>query len=363
MGKKSKPRIFVGIREIGDFTLRFAQGFRELGFETTNIVFETNNPLLQRHDKHDEYIKAGNKYLRFSRLLGVFLRNSFCHDIFIFNFSESFFGYLLNSRRKYLNWLGYFDLPLLKLMGKKIVVLTAGCDVRHYTLSEKQARDDGLKYCACAECNHRDTCSLILKKERVRKIEKYADYIFSDPECGSLFRRDFKRGRALINLKTIYYRVNNEPEPLIIHAPSDSAIKGSKYVLRAIEKLREEGYSFRFLLCRNMENEEVRRKLAESEIVVDALLRPSHGLFAIEAMASGNVVLGGAIPGRYGFPEELPIITTTPDNIYDNLKMVLENPRLRIDRARRGRAYVEKYHDHVKVARYFLEQIGEGEHL
>ena len=362
MGEKTKPRIFVGIHEIGDFTLRLAQGFRELGFEVTNIVYEINNPLLQRSDKHDEYIKRGNKYLTCFRLLETFLNNAFSHDIFIFNFAGSFFSYLY-SRRKYLNWLGYFDLPLLKLMGKKIVVMTCGCDVRHYTLSEKQARDDGLKYCACVECNHRATCSLTLKQEKVRRIEKYADYIFSGPTINHLFSRDCKQSRLPINLDTMRYRINHESEPLILHAPSDSALKGTKYVLQAIEKLREEGYLFRFLLCRNMENEEVKNKLAESEIVVDQLLRPAHGLFAIEAMASGNVVLGGAIPGRYGFPEELPIITTGPDNIYDNLKMVLENPQLRLDRARSGRAYVEKYHDHVKVARYFLEQIGESEYL
>jgi len=112
-----------------------------------------------------------------------------------------------------------------------------------------------------------------------------------------------------------------------------------------------------------MKNEEVKAKLAESEIVIDQLLVPGHGLFAIEAMASGNAVLGSAISGRFGFPEDLPILTTTPDNIYENLKMVLENPQLRIDLAHKGRAYVEKYHDHIQVAKYLMEQIGEGKYL
>jgi hypothetical protein len=69
-----------------------------------------------------------------------------------------------------------------------------------------------------------------------------------------------------------------------------------------------------------MDNEEVRKKLADAEIVVDQLLGRGHGLFAVEAMASGNVVLGGAIASYGRYPKSLPIITTTPDTIYENLK-------------------------------------------
>ena len=129
--------------------------------------------------------------------------------------------------------------------------------------------------------------------------------------------------------------------------------------LPVIEKLKKEGYRFRLLLCENMNIEEIREKLVESEIVVDQLLSRGHGLFAVEAMASGNVVLNHATPGLYGYSNDLPVITSDPDTIYDNFKMVLENPALRLEKARLGRAYVEKHHDHVAVARKLLTQIGE----
>jgi glycosyltransferase involved in cell wall biosynthesis len=357
---KKKRKIFIGIHEIGDMSLCLAQGFRELGFEVTNIVSETDSPLLRHRDKHDGYIKqTQNKYLYFLYSLKTFLQNVPYHGIFIFIFSETFFSGLLNSRRKFLRRISYFDLALLKLMGKKIVVFTNGCDIRHYSSVEREAREKGHKYHICFDCNLKEKCSLSVKTMKVKKIEKYADYIFSHPVTGYLFNRKCILPRVPINLSTVSFELNNSSEPLILHAPSKSTKKGTRYLLEAVEKLKKEGYQFKFLLCENMDNVEVRRKLSQSEIVVDQLLAPAHGLFAIEAMASGNVVLGNAKGGHYAFPEDLPILTTNPDNIYENLKMVLEDPQLRIEMAQKGRIYVEKYHDHIKVAGDFLRQIEE----
>ncbi len=356
---RRKPKIFIGIHEIGDLSLCLTQGFRELGFEVTNIVPEADSPLLHREHMHDRYIRrTRNKYLYVLFRLKVFLQNVLYHDIFIFIFSETFFSFFLTSgRNRHLQWLGYFDLALLKLMGKTTVVYTNGCDVRHYSLVEHEANTKGYKYHICFGCDLKKECSLSVKQMKVKKIEKYADYIFSHPLTGYLFKREYLVTRLPINLKTISFKINNSVEPLILHAPSKSEIKGTKYILEAIERLRRDGYRFNFSLCESMDNMELRAKLVESEIVIDQLLAHAHGLFAIEAMASGNVVLGNVKPGQYGFPEDLPIITTDPDNVYENLRTVLENRQLRIELAQRGRIYVEKYHDHVKVAEDFLQKI------
>ena len=174
-----------------------------------------------------------------------------------------------------------------------------------------------------------------------------------------LFKRAFFNILAPINLSKVRCAFTSTDNPLILHAPTNRSIKGTKYILGATERLRREGHRFRLLLCENMTNVKVREKLAESEIVVDQLLARGQGLFAVEAMASGNAVINHVTPGLYGFPPELPVITADPDTVYDKLKMLLENPDLRLQKAREGRAYVEKHHDHVVAARKLLTQIGE----
>lgn len=360
MGKR-KPKIFIGINEIGDYTLNLSLGFRELGYEVTNAVLEPDSPVLEFRAKHDRYIKRGtNKGTLLLYRLLEFTRTALCHDIFIFIFSESFFpSSLLLAKSRIARWLAYRDLPILKAMGKKIVIVTNGSDVRHFSETEKQASEDGYKYHVCLNCAYRETCFLSLKKEKVGIIERYADYIYSTPLIGHLFKRPYINFKLPVVLSRTRYAFTVTPDPLILHAPTDRSIKGTKYIIEAVERLGKEGYRFRFLLCENMKNTEVMKKLEESEIVVDQLLARGHGLFALEAIARGNVVLNHATPGRYGSPPDQPFIITTPDTVYDNLKMVLENPGFRVKKAQEGRAYVEKYHDHVDVSRKFLTDIGE----
>ena len=361
MGKR-KPRIFVGINEIGDFTLNLAKGFRKLGYRVTNLALESDSPILESGVRHDRYIHRGETLCSdFFHRLRAFCGAAPFHDIFIFVFAESFFpsGWLAFESR-IARWLAYRDLSLLKAMGKKIAVVTNGCDVRHYSANEKNAKRDGFTYHFCLDCELRKDCSLSLKKKKVEMIERYADYIFAYPMYGSLFSRPFSRPVLPIDLSAFRFSCTPTGNPLVIHAPTNRSLKGTKYILEAVERLTREGHSFRFLLCENMTNRQTREKLAESEIVVDQVLGRGHGLFALEALACGNVVLNHATPGRYGFPPDQPFIVTTPDTVYDNLKMVLENPELRWEKAREGRAYVEKYHGHVDVARAFLAQIGES---
>jgi len=355
----TSPRFFVGIREIGNTTLMLSRGLRELGYEVTNLVIKPSKRIIPQIG-HDRYIRISNHISYRFDLIREFLRVVRPHDIFVFNFSSSFFSAFLSI--KYTRSLGYMDLGLLKTMGKKVIVFSNGSDLRSYRLLVEELKEAGLH--SHATYIEQDLSNLLsaqsdtLKKIKARTIEKYADHIFAKPDRAQYLTKQFHLIWPGIDVDTMECRINQSDTPLIVHAPSSNPVKGTAYVLRAINKLKQD-YEFRFLLCENMPNELVRKKLTESEIVVDQLLLPGHGLLGVEAMSAGNSVLGSAVPGYNGFPESLPIITTTPDTIYENLKTVLEDPELRKDLAQKGRAYVEQYHDYRRVTADFLEKIGE----
>jgi hypothetical protein len=87
------------------------------------------------------------------------------------------------------------------------------------------------------------------------------------------------------------------------------------------------------------------------------------GRFALEAMATGNVVLAGNMPAYELIPGSLPAVFATPGNLYSKLRGVIMNRDERHALALEGREYVEKYHDHVKVAKQVLkiiEDVGAG---
>jgi glycosyltransferase involved in cell wall biosynthesis len=350
-------RFFVGIVETGDMTLRFSQGLREQGYEVTNVVVKPSRPL-QPSEGYTRYIGRSNRLAYLGDLAKEFLRTSYSHDIFIFNYSTSFFSDFVSS--KYIRPLAYCDLPVLKAMGKKVVFFLSGDDVRSYRLLLEDLKKAGLHLHARYiehEMRKFPKEQEYVRKQKAQLVEKYADYIFSRPNIAQFLTKPYHLLWLPIDLNTVKYRVQQTDEPLIVHAPSSRSIKGTEYVLNAVETLKKEGYRFRFQLCENMCNEGVRALLTESEIVIDQLLLPGYGLFSIEAMATGNVVLGSAVAGYNGTSEDLPIITATPDTIYENLKAVLENPGYRVELAKKGRKIVEQYHEQKKVIRDFLQAI------
>ena len=145
-------------------------------------------------------------------------------------------------------------------------------------------------------------------------------------------------------------------KPLIVHSPSYRQIKGTEYVLNAIKILESEGHDFDFKLVENIPNQDALKIYQEADIIVDQLRGGSHGIFAMEAMAMGKPVLCYIRDDLFSkYPPGLPLLSTNPDNIYDNLKLLIENPELRVELGKKGREYVERVHDSKKIARQLIE--------
>lgn len=138
--------------------------------------------------------------------------------------------------------------------------------------------------------------------------------------------------------------------PLIVHAPSKRGVKGSEYVERALQRLSEV-YDFDFALVENVTQVEAFEIYKRADIIIDQLFIGSYGVFALEAMALGKPVITYLRPDLLdSFPESLPILSANIDNLGDVVADLLERPGERARIGRRGREYVETYHDYRKVA-------------
>ncbi len=358
-----RPRFFIGLREIGHITLYLSRGLRELGYPVTNVVRKINSPFHEREHEHDRYIELPkNKFSRFLRFQAEFLRQIPFHDVFVFNRSETFCSYLQRSASDWVKNFAYADLHLLNRLGRKIVVIVTGSEIRSKEKLLEDMRTAGLhehlKYVE-SELQSDTATMLEMKRRLVTNIERYADHIFARPIHVQSMSRKHHMLWLPIDLDTVQFNISDEDQPVIVHAPTNPQIKGTKYVLRAIQKLREEGYQFKFELYQHLPNVEVRKRLAHSHIAIDQLILPGYALFAIEAMATGNAVLGSAVAGYNGFSKDMPIMTTTPETIYDNLKRLLEDRQLLTELARYGRKYVERFHDYKTVANKFISAISQ----
>lgn len=383
-------RILIGPAWIGNWGTFLARAFRERGIKVTNVVnrIPPNWAGLVEYDiliysripnrlleismagylhldsslQHNSSIfQLGSRLLPILKLLGVktfelfkifkesyyFFKLFLQHDAFIFLFGISLLPHNL-------------DLPILKLFRKKTVMWFGGGDIFHYESIEAEAKKKGIKYHP-GEARRESPDKVEQKKRMIRRVEKYVDHIISPPSISQLLTIKYNIIYAPIDVDNIRYNNVPNPRPIVVHAPRLNR-KGTPYILEAVEQLRKEGYDFElYLFNRDTHNTKVREILSEADIVVDHLFSSQNGVFATEAMAAGCAVLGGNIPELSGKPQELPIIHTDPDNIYQNLKMLLENPELRRELGQKGRKYAEKYHDPRKIADDFIRLITTGE--
>lgn len=154
-----------------------------------------------------------------------------------------------------------------------------------------------------------------------------------------------------------YVGVSDSDEPpLIIHAPSRRAVKGTNFLLNALDKLRYEGVNYRLQLVENMSNDEAKEAYRKADIVVDQLRIGWYGVLSVEAMALGKPVLVYIREDlRKYLPTDSPLIVTSPDSIVNDLREIIQKRRNRSKISKIARSYVETVHDSSKIASSLLD--------
>lgn len=315
-----------------------SESLQNLGVES-EVLFFDKHPFSYKGEKSLDLKKriwVGEKIVI---LLHNFLRCAMNYDIYHFHFGKS----LLPMN---------IDLPILKLLRKKIIMHYWGSDIRlnkiaiNYTLlSEEDLTDIYPK------------SSDKYKERKIKMLGRYVDAsIVGDYHLLPYSPQSIVIKQA-INLSKWEYvgPTNTHNKVKIVHAPSNRRVKGTNYILSTINKLNEEGENINFVLLENMGNEEVKKNCEEADIVIDQLLLESYGMFSIECMALGKPVLCRIDDKIIKYYPDVPIVRTDPENLYYDLKNLITNAHLREDLGKRGRIFVETVHDSQKISKQILD--------
>lgn len=194
--------------------------------------------------------------------------------------------------------------------------------------------------------------------ERVTYWKKHADFIIQALMIDGAQRWDaIPFNSVIINThqwKTkSRYNMNDGKNGAvkIVHAPNHRGFKGTEYIIKAVEDLKQEGFLIDLILIENKPNTEVQRILhEEADILVEQIII-GYALSAIEGMASGVPVISNLerqditqVFRRYSYLNECPIVSASPENIKENLLQLITNPELRVQLGKAGRQFTEKYH-------------------
>ncbi|SDS13420.1 glycosyltransferase [Jiangella sp. DSM 45060] len=137
--------------------------------------------------------------------------------------------------------------------------------------------------------------------------------------------------------------------PVVVHAPSNSRLKGTEAVEAAMDALSAKGV-VEYRRLEGIPNDRMPAALAEADIVVDQLTMGLYGVGACEAMAAGRAVVsyvGTAVRERVRDRTglDVPIAEATPDDLADVVAALAADPDAAGELAARGPGFVRAVHD------------------
>lgn len=134
----------------------------------------------------------------------------------------------------------------------------------------------------------------------------------------------------------------------VAHAPSVSAVKGTQLILPALERLVDENV-ITLDLVTGVPTTDMPQRFADADVVIDQMRIGSYGVAAVEAMASGCLVVGhvsdevrALITAQSG--AELPIVEATVDTIEQVLRDLADDQSFKSRRAY-GLDFVQALHE------------------
>ena len=135
-------------------------------------------------------------------------------------------------------------------------------------------------------------------------------------------------------------------------ATTNRNVKSTHIYIPTVERLKNEGHRVELVFFHDVPNKKIRYYQAQADIVVDMLTYGWFGANVREAMMLGKPAICFLRPEwlesmRREIPEyvdELPVISATPQTIYDVLADLIEKPEKRREIGRRSREFAVKWH-------------------
>jgi glycosyltransferase involved in cell wall biosynthesis len=146
--------------------------------------------------------------------------------------------------------------------------------------------------------------------------------------------------------------------PVVIHAPSNSSLKGSAFIDPVLQSLHDRGLVV-YRRVNGIPHTELIEIIREADIVVDQILLGSYGVLACESMAAGRVTVGHVAERvRARVDTHIPLVEATPDNFTEVIERIVGNRDEFAKMATSGVDYICRHHDGTESAKVIGRFLG-----
>jgi glycosyltransferase involved in cell wall biosynthesis len=140
--------------------------------------------------------------------------------------------------------------------------------------------------------------------------------------------------------------------PVVVHAPSRRGVKGTEYVISAVDRLRARGIACELRVIEGLTHAEAMRQYRDADIVVDQLRLGWYGVLTVEAMALGKPVVCYIRPDLWHAKQDaLPLANADPNTVEKVLERLIDDKAERRKLGLLGYDYSQRTHKASEVAK------------
>jgi glycosyltransferase involved in cell wall biosynthesis len=357
---RSGQRLYWGPAPLAYFQY-ISDALRAVGYTSTTVV-DRQPQIFKGLDfdvYEDELVEASripNFIARRAAFYVVFLHLLKNYDIVHIPFTGGPLG------RTRLAWL---EPHLFRLAGIRTVVLPFGGDFWRFSWISEALMRHAMLLNYPEEGRRED-----LVDRRVKRWMRSADIVVCTTTIEGASRWDVMATDFNIvppdrvRPRTAWSTADGESEPVsVVHAPNHPGVKGTEFILAAIDSLRSKGYAIDLVLLEGRPNQEVLEALRRADICIDHCIGSGWGLLAVEAMASGAAVMVNLDDERrigvhryFGWLNQSPLVSANIEQLEETLEYLIRNPSLREELGRIGIEYVRRFHS-PETAQYLFGSI------
>lgn len=254
-----------------------------------------------------------------------------------------------------------YELEFLKRLGKVIVFHFRGCDLRQKSIN--MGKNPVLNI--CQECDYPEgSCDMEYQCRRLEIVKEYGDLFFvTTPDM-----RDFMPEAEHIPFIIPYAIDFDKMEAMekrpgvfrVVTSSNHHGIDGTKYIRQAIDMLQDEGHAVELIEVSNMPYKEALTVYKSADVYVGKLRMGYYNNANIECMLMGVPCMSYIRTEFLKDIPDCPIIITTPDTVYQNLKRYIDTPEELREIGNRGPGFIKKYHDADKIVKYMISLYDEA---
>lgn len=247
-----------------------------------------------------------------------------------------------------------WEWPLLRRMGRLIVVHYRGCEIRDREQNQRLHPDLNI----CQECDYNPRpCASPLNVRRRRLAARWGQaFLVTTPDM-----KDF--APQAVHLPFFVTRPDAATDPLrrrdgrpfkIVHATNHPGIEGTRQIRAAIDEVRRRGHEIDYVELTGVAHERVLRELADADLSIGKMKMGYYANLQVESMVAGVPAVTHVRPEfMTGELEASGFIFATMSTLADVLEFYVSHPDALAAKRAKARDSMLALHDNARIAQEY----------